>query len=246
MSLRSPPWAKRLILKSPTRLNFPLALTSNQRDNVAMILVGQYDSPFVRRVAVTLHHYHMPFTRQPLSVFGDFKKMGEINPLVRVPALILETGEILIDSNAILDHLDHMAGQVRALTPGHGPERRKVLHACALSTGCSDKVVALYFERHFHDKKAISAELDKRLSSQLTATLLQLEHDCGIPWFNDSKMTQADVTIGCMLSHLKLRLPEFFPTDKYPKLHALSRHCEMMPEFDAARIGANETVPKKL
>jgi glutathione S-transferase len=211
-----------------------------------MILVGQYDSPFVRRVAVTLHHYHMPFTRQPLSVFGDFKKMGALNPLVRVPALILESGEVLVDSNAIIDHLDHVAGPARALTPGHGPERRRVLKACAISTGCSDKTVALYFERHFHDKKSVSAELDKRMSTQLKAGLDALEHDCGSPWFIDNKMCQADVTIGCMLSHVKLRLPEFFPATAYPKLHALSRHCEMMPEFDAARIGANETVPSKL
>ena len=211
-----------------------------------MILVGQYDSPFVRRVAVTLHHYHMPFTRNPLSVFGDFKKMGEINPLVRVPALTLESGETLIDSYAIIDHLDHVAGQARSLTPTHGTERRRVLQACAVSTGCSDKVVSLYFERHFHDKKAVSKELDTRLSKQLKAGLDRLEHDCGVPWFIDNKMSQADVTIGCMLSHLKLRLPEFFPANAYPKLHALSRHCEMMPEFDAARIGANETVPAKL
>jgi hypothetical protein len=58
-------------------------------------------------------------------------------------------------------------------------------------------------------------------------------------------MTQADVTIGCMLSHLKLRLPEFFPPDKFAKLHALSRHCEMRGEFADARINANETVPKR-
>ncbi len=211
-----------------------------------MILIGQYDSPFVRRVAVTLHHYHMPFKRNPLSVFGDFKAMGEINPLVRVPALILETGETLIDSYAILDHLDHEAGQARSLTPTHGLERRKVLQACAVSTGCSDMVIRLFFERQFHEPKAVSKELDKRLATQLKAGLDKLEYDCGIPWFNDSKMTQADVTIGCMLSHLKLRLPEFFPADKYPKLHGLARHCEMMPEFDAARIAANETVPKKL
>ncbi len=210
-----------------------------------MILVGQYDSPFVRRVAVTLHHYHMPFTRQPLSVFGDFKEMGKLNPLVRVPALILETGETLIDSNVIIDHLDQAVGP-RALTPAHGPERRQVLRICAVSTGCSDKTVSLYFERHFHDQKAVSAALDKRLAMQLKAGIEWLEHECGTPWFIDNKMTQADVTIGCMLSHVKLRLPEFFPSDKYPKLHVIARHCEMMPEFDAARIGANETVPKKL
>jgi len=211
-----------------------------------MILVGQYDSPFVRRVAVTLHHYHMPFVRNPLSVFADKKAVQVMNPLLRVPILILENGEHVIDSNAIIDHLDHMAGNVRALTPANGPERRKVLQACALSTGCSDKVVSLFFERQFHSKKSVSSELDARLSSQIKATLQRLEHDCGTPWFNDHHMTQADVTIGCTLSHLKLRLPEFFPTTAYPKLHALSRHCEMMPEFDAARIGANETVPKKL
>ena len=211
-----------------------------------MILIGQYDSPFVRRVAVTLHHYHMPFSRKPLSVFGDKKEVQSINPLLRVPILMLEDGEALIDSNAIIDHLDHVAGPARAMTPQHGPERRKVLQACALSTGISDKVVALFFERTFHDAKQVSASYDGRLSSQIKVALEKLEHDCGNPWFFDNKMSQADITIGCTLSHLKLRLPEFFPADKYPKLHALSRHCEMREEFDAARIGANETVPKKL
>jgi glutathione S-transferase len=211
-----------------------------------MILIGQYDSPFVRRVAVTLHHYHMPFTRKPLSVFGDKKEVQAINPLLRVPILILEDGETLIDSNAILDHLDHVAGNARAMTPLNGSDRRRVLQACALSTGISDKVVALFFERQFHDSGQVSKSLDSRLSSQIKQALERLEHDCGNPWFFDNKMSQADITIGCTLSHLKLRLPEFFPADKYPKLHALSRHCEMREEFDAARIGANETVPKKL
>jgi glutathione S-transferase len=211
-----------------------------------MILVGQYDSPFVRRVAVTLHHYHMPFTRNPLSVFGDKKAVQAMNPLLRVPVLILENGETLVDSGAILDHLDQVAGNARALMPPNGSDRRRVMQACAISTGISDKVVSLFFERTFHEAKQVSANLDARLSSQIETALERLEHDCGTPWFFDNNMTQADVTIGCMLSHVKLRLPEFFPANKYPKLHALSRHCEMREEFDAARIGANETVPKKL
>jgi len=146
-----------------------------------MILIGQYDSPFVRRVAVTLHHYHMPFTRNPLSVFGDKKEVQALNPLLRVPILVLEDGEQLIDSNAILDHLDHVAGPARAMTPMHGPERRRVLQACALSTGISDKVVALFFERTFHEAGHVSKNLDARLSSQIKAALEKLEHDCGNP-----------------------------------------------------------------
>ena len=121
-----------------------------------MILVGQFDSPFVRRVAVTLNHYHMPYTRNPISVFRDVGEMQKINPLVRVPSLILETGEVLIDSSAIIDHLDEMAGPARALTPAHGPERRKVMQAIVLALGAMEKCVALFFERLFHIDKHIN------------------------------------------------------------------------------------------
>ncbi|MEO6607875.1 MAG: glutathione S-transferase family protein [Aestuariivirga sp.] len=205
-----------------------------------MILIGQFDSPYVRRVAVTLNHYHMPFTRNPLSVFRNQPETQAINPLIRVPSLILDTGEVLIDSGAIIDHLDHVAGHVRALTPGDGPERRKVLKFVALATGAMDKAVALVYERKFHTGKMISKEWEDRCHSQLAATLTELEKNCGTPWFIDLHMTQADISIGCMLGFLKLRVPEAFPTDKFPKLHALSRHCEMREEFAEARISPDE------
>ena len=210
-----------------------------------MILVGQYDSPFVRRVAVTLHHYHMPFSRNALSVFRDMKDMQKINPLVRVPALVLESGDTLIDSGAIIDHLDEQAGPARALIPPHGAERRKILQAMAVSTGISEKVVATFFERYFHGPKGVSKELESRLLSQVKAGLDHLERDCGSPWFIDSHMTQADITVGCMLGHLKLRLPEAFPANKYPKLRSLSLHCETRDEFVHARPSPDETVPSR-
>lgn len=210
-----------------------------------MILVGQYDSPFVRRVAVTLHHYHMPFTRNTMSVFRDAADMKEINPLIRVPSLILESGETLIDSGAIIDCLDEMAGPARALTPAHGPERRKVLQAVALATGTMDKAVTLFFERLFHKPKAISHDYEARLVSQVAGGLARLEKDCGTPWFFDSRMTQADITTGCLIFYLKMRLPETFPADAYPKLHALALHCETKEDFVKARPSADETVPSQ-
>ena len=210
-----------------------------------MILVGQYDSPFVRRVAVTLHHYHMPFARNTLSVFGDAKEMQKINPLIRVPALILEGGETLIDSGAIIDYLDEQAGPARSLTPAHGPERRKVLQGVALAIGGCDKAVDLYLERRFHHGKMLSKEWEARCLSQLKATMEQLEHECGTPWFYDSHMSQTDVTIGCMISFMKIRVPETFPASKYPKLHALSLHCETREEFVKARPSPEEIGPSQ-
>ena len=90
-------------------------------------LIGHYDSPFVRRVGISLHVLGMPFERELLSVFGDAEEMRAFNPLVRVPALVLDDGECLIDSAAILDHLDEIAGPGRALLPAGGKARRDAL-----------------------------------------------------------------------------------------------------------------------
>jgi glutathione S-transferase len=67
-----------------------------------MILVGQYDRPVTRRVAIALHHYGMPFTRDTRSIFGDAAAVAKISPLTRIPALVLDDGEVLIDSAANL------------------------------------------------------------------------------------------------------------------------------------------------
>lgn len=212
---------------------------------MAMILVGQYDSPFVRRVAVTLHHYHMPFERNTISVFSQAKKMQKINPLIRIPSLELESGEILIDSWAILDHLDEIAGPARALTPSHGPLRRKILQAVALAAGTAEKAGAVTYERYFHPKKMLCKDWEQRCLDQLKAGLAELERNCGTPWFSDLHMSQADVTIGCMIGYVKLRVPEAFPAKNFPRLHALSLHCEMREEFVKSRISADEIMPKR-
>jgi glutathione S-transferase len=210
-----------------------------------MILVGQYDSPFTRRVAVTLHHYHMPFERNTLSVFRNAAKLQKLNPLIRVPALILQTGEVLIDSAAIIDYLDEQAGPARALVPPHGPERRKVLQATALALGLSEKVGHIVYEQFYHSRRSTSKEWETRCLSQIRSALKQLESQCGAPWFFDMHMSHADVTIGCMIGHVKLRLPDVFPPRKYPKLHALSTHCELMDEFVKSRISPDETMPAR-
>ena len=90
-----------------------------------MILVGQYDSPFVRRVGISLHVLGFPYQHDTRSVFGDFDAMLVINPLGRIPSLILDDGEVLVDSAAILDFLDQSVGADRALLPLQGPERRR-------------------------------------------------------------------------------------------------------------------------
>ena len=86
-----------------------------------MILIGQFDSPFVRRVGIALEIYGIAYEHKPWSTFGDADKIAPYNPLLRVPTLVLDGGEALVETLAILDTLDEMAGPERMLIPASGP-----------------------------------------------------------------------------------------------------------------------------
>src|SRR5262245_51138094 len=89
----------------------------------SMILVGQCDSPFVPRVAISLRVLGIDYRHDTRSVFGDFDSMRQTNPVGRIPSLILDDGEVLVDSAAILDWIDQSVGPGRALIPAQGVER---------------------------------------------------------------------------------------------------------------------------
>src|SRR5207342_3414895 len=122
------------------------ALRHALKDLQTMILIGQYDSPFVRRVAIALRLYGLPFEHRPWSTFGDGDKIAPYNPLRRVPTLVLDSGEALIESSAILDYLDDLVGPDRAMIAPRGEARRHALRICALATGLADKAVSLVYE----------------------------------------------------------------------------------------------------
>ena len=82
-----------------------------------MKLIGHYLSPFSRRVAISLHAMNMPFEDEQISAFKDADAVREHNPVIRIPALVLDDGEVLIESYAILDAIDEMAGPEARLIP---------------------------------------------------------------------------------------------------------------------------------
>jgi glutathione S-transferase len=208
-----------------------------------MILVGQYDSPYVRRVAITLHHYGMPFSRNPISVFANADQMAAINPIVRIPSLILDDGEVLIDSGAIIDYLDQVAG-THALTPGAGAERRRVVQLTAMATGAIDKMGAYVYERHFHTPEHVNEEWAARCKGQFLGGLGFLERKLDGDWLDGGRFTQADLTTGAMLGYIRLRVSEVSLEKSFPRLARLSDRCEALPSFIAARPSPNEMMPR--
>ncbi len=164
-----------------------------------MILIGQYDSPFVRRVGIALRLYGPAFEHWPWSTFGDAEKIAPYNPLRRVPTLVLDDGEVLIESTAILDHLDELVGPSRAMIADNGPRRREALKVCALATGLGDKAVSLVYERLLHLEK--SQVWMQRCQAQIAGVLDALEADRAgrgsVFWFGE-KIGHADIAVACV------------------------------------------------
>ena len=197
-----------------------------------MILIGQYDSPFVRRVAIAMRRYGIAYEHRPWSVFADADKIAELNPLRRVPTLVLDDGVVLVESSAILDVLDEMVGPERALLPRSGPVRRDGLRVMSLATGFADKAVSLYLETLF--RKTPAEAWITRCRSQIAETLDVLEADRArraSDWWLGDALSHVDITVACALCHLREAHPGFFDAARWPVLVCHAAHSDALEDF---------------
>jgi glutathione S-transferase len=205
-----------------------------------MLLIGMFDSPFVRRVAITMKLLEIPFEHGNWSVGRDFDRIREYNPLGRVPALLTDEGEKLVDSGAILDFLDERAGPERALIPRSGPDRRRALNLMALSTGAADKGAVQVYERVFRpDAKRHQPWLD-RCRTQMNGSLAAIDRYLGergvSQWLVGKRMTQADITAVCVFTFLNDALRVAADPVVFQSLGTLAARCESLPVFQETRV----------
>ena len=197
-----------------------------------MILLGQYDSPFVRRVAITLHYYGLPFEHRPWSVWGDADKIAQYNPLRRVPTLLLEDGSSLVESFAILDYIDELAPPDRLLLPAFGKLRRDGLRIAALAAGVADKAVSLLYASL--DLMQPSPRWTERCRSQALETLGVLDVERkgrSSPFWFGAGLSHADVGFACAYRFTRDALPGLIDPKQFPALTAQAERCEAFPEF---------------
>jgi glutathione S-transferase len=197
-----------------------------------MILIGQYDSPFVRRVAIAMRLYGLPFEHRPWSTFGDADKIAPYNPLRRVPTLVLDGGEALMESTAILDYLDELVGAEKAMIPESGPERRHALKVCALGSGLGDKAVSLIYERVL--RKDQSKLWVERCEAQIGGVLDVLEKEraaIASPYWFGARIGHADIAVACVLRFTGEAHPQLLDAARHPALAAHAAHCEALPPF---------------
>jgi glutathione S-transferase len=198
-----------------------------------MFLIGQYDSPFVRRVAIAMRLYGIAFEHRPWSTFGDADKIAPYNPLRRVPTLVLDSGEALLESTAILDYLDETVGPDKAMLAPRGEARRKQLRLCALATGLGDKAVSLLYERVLR-KERLELWIE-RCQAQISGVLAVLEKEraaATTPYLFGERIGHADIAVACVLRFTGEAHAALFDAARYPALAAHSARCEALPPFN--------------
>jgi glutathione S-transferase len=196
-----------------------------------MKLVGLFDSPYVRRVAVSMRLQGHAFEHVALSVFRHVDEMRKFNPLIKVPMLILDGGEKLIESSFILDYLDGIAAPEKRLMPPSGMARMQIQQHCAVSLIAMEKAVQYYYETGLRPAENTYHAWAERVLTQMHDAFALLEAMPESAVLSGAALTQADVSAAVALAFARYVHAAQFPSGRYPRLERLSSRCEALPEF---------------
>jgi len=200
-----------------------------------MKLVTSLTSPYGRKVRVVLLEKKIPFKLQVENPWLPDSPVASLNPLGKVPVLVLEDGVSVFDSRVIVEYLDHVS-PVAHLIPTEPKSRMAVRGIEALADGVTDAAVALYLEKKRVPEQQNPDWLlvqEKTLFRGLEALSEALGENA---WFLGNSMTLADVASGCTLGYLDLRFPDINWRTAHPNLAKLADKL-------ASRASFKETVP---
>ncbi|MEO7335495.1 MAG: glutathione S-transferase [Caldimonas sp.] len=198
-----------------------------------MQLIGMLDSPYVRRVAISLRLLGLPFEHRSISVFRAFDEFRKINPVVKAPTLVCDDGEVLMDSTLILDLAEALAASGRSLMPARVADRQHALRLIGLALAACEKGVQIVYERSLRPPEKQHAPWIERVRGQLLAACDSLEAELARhPLVADEKtIDQAGITCAVAWRFLAAMLPEVIGAKRHPALAAHSMRAERLPAF---------------
>ena len=177
----------------------------------------------------------IPYKHLAYTAWSQLAAVREVNPVGRVPALVLDSGESLFDSTAILDYLDQQVGPQRALVPARGVHRQRVLQITACALGVLEKVVAALYERTMHPPEKVHEPWVAHNESQAHSGLRWLDAIAPSSWLAGEAMTQADITTIVTYEFTQIVNAPLLAGGRYPALDALAARVRDHPAFVATR-----------
>ena len=206
-----------------------------------MQLIGMLDSPFVRRVAISLQLLGLPFEHRSISVFRGFDTFQTINPVVKVPTLVCDDGTVMMDSSLILDHAEALATPGRSLMPIGMIPKRDALRLIGLALAAAEKSVQVFYERMLRPADKQHEPWATRVTGQMSHAFRLLDESLAAhPPVPGTRPDQATLTAAVVWFFARQVVPDLVPLDAYPALRDLSGHAEQLPEFKRAPHGEAE------
>lgn len=201
-----------------------------------MRLIGMLDSPYVRRVAVSMHLMELPFTHEPVSVFRHFDVFTAVNPVVKAPTLVTDDGTVLMNSTLILELLERICPVGRGLNPEGIEDFVTAQRMVGLALAACEKSVQIVYERQLRPEAKQHQPWVDRVTGQLLAAYRQLEAALGptSPWLFGRRPLQADVTTAVAWQFTQAMVPDVVPASEFQTLVAFSARAEDLSAFRAA------------
>ncbi|MCJ2185992.1 glutathione S-transferase family protein [Novosphingobium beihaiensis] len=201
-----------------------------------MKLIGMLDSPYVRRVAVSLTMQGIPFAHQRLSVLSEFDAFAAVNPVVKAPTLITGDGVMLMDSTLILEYAARLAGPEHSLVPNDLPSLARAQRITGLALAACEKTVQIVYERNLRPPEKQHEPWLDRVHGQLAAAYRLLEEEireAAGPWLFGNRPLQADITSAVAFRFTRDILSGTLDAKTCPALAALWERAEGLEAFKA-------------
>lgn len=194
-----------------------------------MRLIGMLDSPYVRRVAVSLKVLDIPFVHESVSVFRQFDHFAAINPVVKAPTLVADDGTVLMESSLILEHIEKLAP--RSLMPDEAGAHTRALRQIGLALAGCEKSVSIVYERTLRPADKQHQPWVDRVTRQLLLAYGALEQEIPDGWFEDGPVMQPEITVAVAWRFTQHMVADVVPAADFPRLAALSARAEAQAPF---------------
>ena len=206
-----------------------------------MQLIGYLDSPFVRRVAVTMRFLGIEYEHRELSIFRNYDEFRQIHPAVKVPTLVCDDGSALIDSTLIINYLEQHVAH-RSLMPSDKAQFQQATYNLGLALVAMEKVAQLIYETGHRPAERQHGPWIERIEQQLAGAVGLMESSvadaaqAGNDWLMGNELNQADISTAVAWRFTQHIDRVSFGPDDYPALAAYSARAEELAEFKACPL----------
>lgn len=196
-----------------------------------MRLVGMMDSPYVRRVAITMRMLGLAHEHDPVSVFRHMDRFRAVNPVIKAPTLVADDGMVMMDSTLIIEWLEALAAP-RSLMPSSLAEKGRAISLIGFALAGCEKAIQIEYERK-RPEGLRSAPWLERIHAQAREAFAHLDKACAqaSPWLCGEAFTQADLTLACVWNYVQMVTPDAAPAADHAHVVAFCARCEALPQF---------------